>query len=375
MRTTRLWGLAAVALIVSALLAIPTIARAATTSVPCDPVALQTAITAASPGDRLLLASGCVYTYTDANKASADTALPDIAKILAIVGNGAILQRDPAATTSFRILKIDPSGSLTLNDMTIRNGHAPTNSDGGGIRLNGANTALKTNNVTVTNNTADRDAGGIAGDLGAVTFTGGAITGNTAAENGGGIEVGGTATLNSSALTNNVANGTLNGFGEAGAIELFFGGNVTLNSTRVTGNQATATGTSGADGGAIAEGRGNSVTLNSSPVANNTAVGTGSGGEGGGIANFGGTLKVSSSQLTNNSASDPTIGGKGGGVYNQSGTATLKGDSVTGNQAIGPGADGGGILRPGGTVTIPGTSVSGNNPNNCGSPSTVPGCS
>jgi hypothetical protein len=47
---------------------------------------------------------------------------------------------------------------------------------------------------------------------------------------------------------------------------------------------------------------------------------------------------------------------------------------VVTNQAAGTGADGGGIFRPNGTVTVTGSSVAANQPNNCGNPSTVPGC-
>jgi hypothetical protein len=66
----------------------------------------------------------------------------------------------------------------------------------------------------------------------------------------------------------------------------------------------------------------------------------------------------------------------GGGIYNDiGGTTTLQGVSVVINRAVGSGADGGGIFRADGTVTLSATSVAGNQPNNCGSSSTVAGCS
>ena len=57
------------------------------------------------------------------------------------------------------------------------------------------------------------------------------------------------------------------------------------------------------------------------------------------------------------------------------GTTTLQSVTVVSNRAVGSGANGGGVFRSGGTVTLSGSSVAANQPNNCGNPSTVTGCS
>jgi hypothetical protein len=48
---------------------------------------------------------------------------------------------------------------------------------------------------------------------------------------------------------------------------------------------------------------------------------------------------------------------------------------VVSNRAVGSGAAGGGIFRTDGRVTLTGSSVAAKQPNNCGNPSIVPGCS
>ncbi|WP_137813787.1 hypothetical protein [Gandjariella thermophila] len=357
-----------------AVLAIPSTAQAAVTNVICDPVALQTAITSAASGDTLVLAPGCTYTYTDLNKATADNALPVINKTLTILGSGDTIQRASTAATKFRLFQIDNPGNLTLTNLTIRNGHSA--GDGGGILLNGAGTALKASVVTVTNNFADIVGGGIADLGGAATFNSSTVTSNTAGLDGGGFFVtgpGATGTFNSSSVVGNMSVGT--GFAEGGGLEVLFGSKVTLNSTRVAGNTVSVTAAGGSvDGAGIAMNA--TVTLNSSPVENNTATGSGGGAEGGGVFNFGGTLNVTSSRFSGNTANDPVIGGKGGGLFNNGGgTATFRSSPVTGNSALGPTATAGGIFRASGTVTLISSPVTGNIPNNCGSPSTVPGCS
>ncbi len=58
------------------------------------------------------------------------------------------------------------------------------------------------------------------------------------------------------------------------------------------------------------------------------------------------------------------------------GTTKLTASQVWGNKALGTGANGGGIFSNAGTFTLgPSTNIYSNLPNNCGSPSTVTGCS
>lgn len=67
---------------------------------------------------------------------------------------------------------------------------------------------------------------------------------------------------------------------------------------------------------------------------------------------------------------------RGGGIFDTgSGTVDLTHSLVTNNRALGTDADGGGIFKASGTVTRIVSPVARNQPNNCGNPSTVPGCS
>jgi hypothetical protein len=353
----------------TALLFMPATAHAATTNVPCDPTALNTTITNASSGSILVLAPGCTYTYTDLSKANANDALPPIAKTLTIVGNGAVIQRSPTAA-DFRIVEIDSGGSLALNSLTIRNGHAPASlSDGGGVFVNGSNARLDARNaVTITQDVA-QFGGGIEDLGGALNLNNSTISHSTAGRAGGGLDIfrdGATATLNSSFVTDNTSNFS------AGGIEAVNSVTVTLNSTSVTGNTASAPGSDkSAFGAGISNDSPATLNLNSVRILNNTATGTGGGAFAGGLYNSG-TVTFSSGQLSNNSAEDSSAGGRGGGLYNAAGSSTLRSIFVTQNQALGPGADGGGIFRNSGTVPLISTLVRGNTPNNCGG--TVPGC-
>ena len=357
----------------TALLLMPATAQATTTNVSCDPTALNTAITSARSGSTLALAPGCMYTYTDLNKANADDALPPIAKTLTVVGNGAIIQRSPTAR-DFRIVEIDSGGSLALNSLTIRNGHAPESlRDGGGVLLDGSNARLDARNaVTITQDVADRFGGGIEDVGGALNLNNSTISHSTAGRAGGGLDVfrdGANATLNSSSVIDNTSNFS------AGGIEAVNSVTVTLNSTRVTGNTASALGSGkSAFGAGISNDSPATLNLNSVRILNNTATGTGGGAFAGGLYNSG-TLTFNSGQLSNNTAQDSNGGGRGGGLYNHAGSSTLRSVLVTQNRALGPGADGGGIFRNSGAVPLISTVVTGNTPNNCGNPRTVDGCS
>ncbi|GDY33413.1 hypothetical protein GTS_50460 [Gandjariella thermophila] len=352
--------------VVAGLVSLPATANAAVTTVTCNGTALQTAITNANPGDILVLAPGCHYSYSTPFDAT-DDALPPIAKTLTIVGNGATIERSAMAAANFRIFEIDLPGDLRISNVTVRNGQA--NGDGGGFLVLGGR--LTTGSTTITANMATNVGGGISvepfgGVGGSATLNATTLSGNTAVSNGGGLElvggvVGTSATLNNSTVTDN-SSGAL-----GGGIRVAIGSALTLNSTRVI-RGTTLTGNIALQGGGISVV--GSATLNSSTVSGNTASGAGA--AGGGILNDG-TLKLNSSTVTNNTANGTNA--RGGGIANSgTGTATLRSSPVSGNQALGMGADGGGVFNNGGTVTLISSPVTGNTPNNCGMPSTVPGC-
>ncbi|MCX4630075.1 hypothetical protein [Streptomyces sp. NBC_01443] len=335
----------------------------------CSESDLQAAIGAvATVGGTVNLKPGCTYTLTDTTPPNDDNGLPVITNNVTINGNGDTITR-AATAANFRFFEIDgPNGNLTLNTLTLSNGHASSslgNGRGGAVWLSGAGPALTLNSTTLTTNTADTYGGAIDNDNGAVSLNRSTLSNNTAIAGGavflspfGGS---GTATFDGSRITGNHA--TVLGGGIAAAI----GTTVTLNSTPVTGNSVTS---NSGQGGGIAQA--GTITLYRSQVTGNTDTGTNA--TGGGIYNTVGSVQLNSSPVTDNTANGTNS--RGGGIFNTSaGTVTLTGSSVTNNRALGSGANGGGIFNASGTVTRSGSPVTGNQPNNCGSPSTVPGCS
>ncbi|MFF9360789.1 hypothetical protein [Streptomyces griseoluteus] len=335
----------------------------------CSESDLQAAIGAvATVGGTVNLRRGCTYTLTDAVPPNDDNGLPVITNRVTINGFGDTITR-AATAANFRFFEIDgPGGNLTLNALTLSNGHASSglgNGRGGAIWLQGGGSALTLNNSRLTSNTADTFGGAIDNDNGTVSVNSSTLYNNTARA-GGAVFVSpfggsGTATVDRSSITGNHA-ATL-----AGGIAAAVGTRVTLTSTQLSSNDVTGT---NAQGGGIAQ-AGN-MTLKRSTVIGNTISGTNA--QGGGIYNTGGgTVQLTDSPVTGNTANGTNS--RGGGIFNTgSGTVALNRSPVIRNRALGTGADGGGIFNAGGTVTLIASPVVGNQPNNCGSPSTVPGC-
>ena len=205
-------------------------AGAATTNVNCPPygaASLQSAITAASPGDTLDIHGTCVGNFT-------------VAKNLTLQGvtSGAGLNGNAAGTT----LTVSGGVVATIKSLVIANGKAP--GGGGGIRAIGNGTA--------------------------VIVMSSAVSGNAANPNnfGGGIDMvddGQTLTLIGSTVSNNVARG-----GGGIAIE-GDNGSVTLNSSSLSGNNAGST----QGGGILDFGTGNGISLSGSSISGNIAGGGG----------------------------------------------------------------------------------------------------
>ncbi|TWV38372.1 hypothetical protein FRZ03_24625 [Streptomyces misionensis] len=335
----------------------------------CRESDLQAAIAAvATVGGTVNLKRRCTYTLTDAAPPNGDNGLPVIRNNVTINGRGDTITR-AATAGNFRFFEIDgPDGKLTLNALTLSKGHASGglgNGRGGAIWLSGAGPALTLNDSSLTTNTADTFGGAIDDDNGAVSVNRSTLHNNTASS-GGAVFVSpfggsGTATVGRSRITGNHATRL------AGGIAAAVGTTVTLTSTQVTHNDVTG---STPQGGGIAQA--GTMTLKRSEVTGNTT--TGANAQGGGIFNISGTVKLTDSPVTRNTANGTNS--RGGGIFNTGfGTVTLTRSPVTRNQALGTGANGGGIFNASGTVTLVASPVTGNQPDNCGSPSTVPGCS
>ncbi|MEM7194475.1 MAG: PPC domain-containing protein [Pseudomonadota bacterium] len=156
----------------------PGITRAEVFNVPCSPSDLNTTFGNASingEADIVNLAENCTYTYTTSFDGEAATA---IFGPLVVNGNGATIERDPSAP-QFRIFNIGGDGTVTLNDLTIQNGHAPdgtgtagaSGETGGAIRMF---ESLELNRTVVRNNRSGSGASNINGG-GGFGGVGGAI--------------------------------------------------------------------------------------------------------------------------------------------------------------------------------------------------------
>ncbi|GAA3073362.1 hypothetical protein GCM10010464_41800 [Pseudonocardia yunnanensis] len=350
----------AVAVVVGGVLVSLPATAFAQTLVPCNGPALQSAVAAtnAAGGGTLNLTPACTYTLTAPD--NADNGLAVITTPIRINGNRATITRSSA--TDFRFFLVNGPGNLTLDALTLANGRTD---NGGAIRI-GVDGRLTLSTSTVTGNTATVGAGGgIYSFDGTVEVNNSTLGNNTATQGGGFFNIFADATFNGSAVIDNHVIGEAVGGGINNVV-----GSVILNNTRIADNDATFSGGSGDQSLGAGLANGGTLTLIGSPVINNIANGPDA--QGGGVWNID-TLNVTNSPIIGNAVIGTNA--RGGGIHNGFGTATLQGVSVVTNRAVGSGADGGGIFRADGTVTLSATSVAGNQPNNCGSSSTVSGCS
>jgi predicted outer membrane repeat protein len=229
----------------------------------------------ASP-DTICLSANGTYTFSTAQNS---IALPSVTTPITIVGNGAILERGSGAP-QFRAFNVTASGSLTLQNMTVRGFSVAEN--GGAVYLDGgtltvSDTAFQSNsarygsgiymndgtatltNVTFRSNTANEQGAGIYQRAGTLTVTGGAFDANTA-RFGNGIYVdAGTAAVSDATFQNSTAT-------EEGAAIYNRTGTLSLTDSIFTNNRARF-------GGAIA----NRARLNvtDSTFTSNTATESG----------------------------------------------------------------------------------------------------
>ena len=239
------------------------------------------------------------------------------------------------------VFDIQPGSSVTMTNLTIRNGKptAGPETTGGGIQIYTGTLTLI--DALVTNNRADYGAG-IYGYASKITIRQSEIISNQATENGGGI-----AGIFSS--TASIENSTVakNGAGSHGGG--IYGGNINIISGTVEGNEA------GFGGGALATYKGH-ITLSQTIISNNIAQRVG----GGVFANgsYGGlvTVVVTHSTIISNRAGD------GGGILGVSLESFEIGNSeIVSNIAK---YDGGGINGSG--INITNTTIQGNLANNGG---------
>ncbi|WP_231612458.1 beta strand repeat-containing protein [Novipirellula galeiformis] len=246
-------------------------------------------------------------------------------------------------------LHVSGDGTVTVTGGTVSGNVAAQ--EGGGLwndsgLMTISGTSLLGNTANAGNNTNnDQGGGGIFNNGGTLAISGATIRGNISvvnAGNGGGVmTVGGTVTINNTALSENVAARA------GGAIENN-AGEVTLTNV-ILGGELNAGNTAGINGGAVHLSGQAMLSVLESTVASNTAAN-----EGGGLWNSAaGTIHVVRSTLSGNTAQD------GGGIFNDgtTGDITIANSTIAANSATNLG---GGIASEGGKLTLTSVTLAGN---------------
>ncbi len=258
-------------------------------------------------------------------------------------------------------LHISGPGSVTMTGGTVSNNFAAN--EGGGL-WNSESGILAVNGVTIEANVAAGDAadsggGGIYNDGGTVTLDTTSLVGNVATGargSGGGIlSVDGMVTATNSSLLSNGANRA------GGGIEIV-DGTLLLTNTDLIDNDVNGIATGGVpapgNGGGLHVSGVAGVTIDNGIVSGNVAAS-----EGGGLWNqVGSTLTVRNGTLIQlNTALGNAADEGGGGIFNNGGTVEISDAIILSNFADGMSGSGGGILNvAGGQVTITDTEITSN---------------
>ncbi len=241
---------------------------------------------AGSGDDTIVLPAGATITLTDPDNGTGAeiNGLPPITSTITIDGNDAIVERSSAVgTPAFRIFTV--RGSLTVNNVTIRNGKTSVGTDGhsgngGGVQVFGD---LTVNNSTISGNSTGNatgdgypgGGGGISGEYAAARLI---VENSTISGNSTGISVSGVGgwgggisairarlIVNNSTISGNTASGTSSSGGGIHARSATTAQDLVISST-ITGN------TAGTGGGINMVGLPGRVLLFNTIVALNTAT-------------------------------------------------------------------------------------------------------
>ena len=264
--------------------------------------------------------------------------------------------------------------------------------NGGGLHVSGDGNITITGG-SVTDNLTAREGGGlwngsgtmiIDGGTGEVLISGNVASGDAADDGGGGIfNNGGSLQISGASISSNIADGDS---GSGGGI-FGNGGSITIADSTISSNQANRAGggietlgphslnlsdvimdanNAGVDPAVAAPGNGGaihvsgpdtgSVTISRSMFRMNTAAR-----EGGAIWNQAGTtMSLNASTVSMNSAAGAAAHDGGGGLFNNRGNLLLVDSAVSGNAANGAAGSGGGIFNLGGTLSVTGGRINEN---------------
>ena len=251
-----------------------------------------------------------------------------------------------APTEKHRIFKVASGKTLTLENLTLKNGQAESGNGGGAIYAEGALTMKK---CKVTGNIAYAGNGGGIYAGGALTMTECDVPFNTVDSNdagGGGIYIHTASTTTARTMENCTVSHNTAKQGNGGGI-------YTADKLTITGGSLennTVGNTSGGNGGGIYV-EGSTLTVkNNCSIKDNKAI---SNGNGGGISVAGNTthnglLNLVKCTLTGNN----TAHGSGGGIIVVKSHLTMESCTLTGNDGGNNGSGGGVYVGDSGTFTI-----------------------
>jgi polymorphic membrane protein len=303
-----------------------------------DDAATHPDCAAGSGADTIILPKGALA-LTSSYPGSDATALPVITTDITISANRTKISRAKNAS-AFRFFAVAPSGSLTLEHVTLSGGSA----DIGGAILNYGN--LTINNSTLSGNTAAERGGGIYshGASAHVSINGSSLTANQA-YSGGGIFNYNDVSIIDSTLSGNTAT-------SEGAAIAHYDGYLRIERSTIAKNHAVraAAGIDNVYGttkifhsvisgnsamyGAAIENYGRGSTIGNMMIYSSTISKNSAGVYGGGIANIDGLLVLADSAVTGNKASD-----RGGGVFNNFGATLQNSNSMIAKNKAPNGAD------------------------------------
>ncbi|HOU42084.1 MAG TPA: choice-of-anchor Q domain-containing protein, partial [Promineifilum sp.] len=360
--------------------------------------------------DTIDLPAGGAFTFsTPYVYAAGNNGLPAIDTAITIDGNGATLDLG-GPTIPIRLAQVNPTGDLTINATTIRNGLMSDGIYGGGaLRVDGGtltidgstlsdnittayggavfarnDATLTITNSTLSGNRAFR-GGAVMGRNSAVTLTDSAVDGNVAKRSGGGIQVeDGRLTLTGGTVNDNGWEpgqiGVVGYVDYAGGVYAD-GATVSITGTEIDGNYggyigggvlladvtgatitgATITGNTADTGGGVAWGRASDgIPFPTTGVIRDSLIDGNTADIGGGAALILGELAIEQTTVSNNTALDGYGYGSGGGVANLGGDLTITQSALTGNESD----YGGGLFAysyfGGDSTVVTNTTLSGN---------------
>ncbi|MBM3477402.1 MAG: hypothetical protein FJX75_29380, partial [Armatimonadetes bacterium] len=310
-----------IAVSVLGMLTVPSTGVAATRNVPAQYRSIQAAISAATNGDEVVVATG-TYRENINFRGKSITVRSTDPSDPAVVATTII---DGSSREAPVVMFDSGEGKRSILDGFTITGGTGWYHDGGGVYCRKSSPVVRRNVITRNSVVADGLGGGDGGGVycafgSSAIIEGNTISGNTASVYGGGISAyESSPTIRGNTITNNRAGDRpLSGWG--GGISALWDAKIERN--LVSGNHA------GGGGGGISGG---------SLVVGNTITGNTCGGDGGGIRC--GPATIEGNMIADNRAID------GGGIW-CSGPSTIKGNTIADNRAT----DGGGVycfyLRP-----------------------------